>query len=99
TGRSAEACDRKNDAHRPGWTRSRWGRGPRAYARIGELALRYKPDGSGDVGRRWGVARGGGAPGLLHPRPPCHARRPHSRFEIRIVPTSEWESSDFPFAT
>ena len=38
TGRSAEACDRKNDAHRPGWTCFRWGRGTRAHARIGELA-------------------------------------------------------------
>src|SRR6202040_3614391 len=69
TGRSAEACDRKNHAPRPGWTRSRWGRGTRAYARVGELALRYKPDGSGDVGHHWGVARGGGAPGLLSSSP------------------------------
>ncbi len=56
---------RKSDAHGPGWTRSRRGRGTRAHARIGELALRHKPDGSGDIGRRRGVARSGGALGLL----------------------------------
>jgi hypothetical protein len=52
------------------------GGGARAYARTGELALRYKPDGSGDVGRRWGAACRGGAPGLLFSSPARDEARP-----------------------
>jgi hypothetical protein len=63
-------------------TRSRWGRGTRAYARIGELALRYKPDGSGDVGRRWGVTRGGGALGLLCSSPARNEGGPPDDFAL-----------------
>ena len=75
-------------------------RGTRAYARIGELALRYKPDGSGDVGRRWDAARGGGALGLLFSGPARHTYRPDRR-AARGVTTgffvvswfSHWSSS------
>ena len=45
------------------------GRSRRAHACIGELALRYKPDGSDDVGHHRGDARGSGAAGLLFSSP------------------------------
>src|SRR6185312_11372278 len=87
TARSAEAGDRKNDAPRAGWTCPGCGRGRSAHARTSELALRNKPDRSGDVGHYRNDARGSGAAGQLFSRQACDQGGPFDDLEVSV---DEW---------